>query len=62
MVVSWKLNFFENLCLKDELKAQVLWLLEKNIYFECYSQRKTVKKGFNWRISIQTYKEWWNRF
>ena len=58
MVVSYKLNLFEDLCLKDELKVQVSWLREKIIYFVCDSQRKTVKKGFNWRICIQTYKEW----
>ena len=48
----------ENVRLKDELKVQVSWLLEKNIYHVCDSQGKTVKKGFNWCICIQTYTEW----
>ena len=38
--------------LKNELKVQISWLLTKNIYFVCDSQRKTVKKGFNRHICI----------
>ena len=46
MVVLEKLNFFENFCLKNELKVQISWLPEKNIYFACDSERKTVQKKF----------------
>ena len=55
IVVSKKLNYFENLCLKNELKVKIPWLPKKNIFPVYDRQSKSVENGFTWLICIKTW-------